>query len=70
MTEWTKQEYEVAMQQRDELFPGFAEEQEEEGEEIKVVDAKIEELVEGDIKLKEDESLPKDVPIKKKKKVK
>ena len=33
MTKWTKQEYEVAMQQRDELFPGFAEEQEEEGEE-------------------------------------
>lgn len=39
---------------------------EEEGEEVKVVDEKIEELVEGDLKLKEDESLPKDVPIKKK----
>jgi len=24
-TEWTKQEYEVAMDQRDELFPGFGE---------------------------------------------
>jgi small subunit ribosomal protein S2 len=41
---------------------------EEEGEEIKVVDEKIEELVEGDLKLKEDEALPKDVPIKRKKK--
>lgn len=41
---------------------------EEEG--IVVVDAKIEELVEGDLKLKEDENLPKDIPIKKKKKVK
>jgi small subunit ribosomal protein S2 len=40
----------------------------EEGEEITVVDEKIEELVEGDIKLKEDESAPKDVPIKKKRK--
>jgi len=39
-----------------------------EGEEIKVVDEKIEELVEGDIKLKEDEAAPKDVPIKKKRK--
>lgn len=44
------------------------EEAEEEGEEIKVVDTKIEELVEGDIKLKEDEEKPKDVPIKRKKK--
>jgi small subunit ribosomal protein S2 len=41
---------------------------EEEGEEVKVVDEKIEELVEGDLKLKEDEELPKDVPIKRKKK--
>ncbi len=41
-----------------------------EGEAIKVVDAKIEELVEGDLKLKEDESLPKEVPIKRKKKTK
>ena len=45
-------------------------EAEEKGEIIKVVDEKIEELVEGDLKLKEDEALPKDVPIKKKKKVK
>jgi small subunit ribosomal protein S2 len=45
-----------------------AEEEAEEGEEIKVVDEKIEELVEGDIKLKEDEAAPKDVPIKKKRK--
>ena len=34
------------------------------------MDPKIEELVEGDIKLKEDEGLPKDVPIKKKRKTK
>lgn len=46
------------------------EEAEEESESIKVVDEKIEELVEGDLKLKEDEALPKEVPIKKKKKVK
>ena len=39
---------------------------EEAGEEIKVIDEKVEELVAGDIKLKEDESLPKDVPIKRK----
>lgn len=48
-------------------------EEEEEGdetEEIKVVDTKIEELVEGDLKLKEDEEKPKDVPIKRRKKVK
>jgi small subunit ribosomal protein S2 len=44
--------------------------EEESGEEkIKVLDTKIEELVEGDIKLKEDEEAPKDIPIKKKKKV-
>jgi len=43
---------------------------EEAGEVIKVVDEKIEELVEGDLKLKEDEELPKDVPIKRRKKVK
>jgi small subunit ribosomal protein S2 len=47
-----------------------AEAGEEDGEEIKVIDTKIEELVSGDIKLKEDEELPKDVPIKRKKKVK
>jgi len=47
-----------------------AEEEEEEAEEIKVVDTKIEELVEGDLKLKEDEEKPKDVPIKRRKKVK
>ena len=45
-------------------------EEEEEAEEIKVIDTKIEELVEGDIKLKEDEALPKDIPIKRKKKIK
>jgi len=45
-------------------------EEEEEGEPIKVVDAKIEDLVEGDLKLKEDEEKPKDVPIKRRKKVK
>jgi small subunit ribosomal protein S2 len=36
------------------------------GEELKIIDEEVEELVEGDIKLKEDESAPKDVPIKKK----
>lgn len=45
-------------------------EEETQGEEIKVIDAEVEELVEGDIKLKEDEAAPKDVPIKRKKKVK
>jgi small subunit ribosomal protein S2 len=40
------------------------------GEEvIKVIDEKVEELVAGDIKLKEDEALPKDVPIKRKAKI-
>jgi len=34
------------------------------GEEIKVIDPEVEQLVEGDIKLKEDEELPKNVPIK------
>ena len=43
---------------------------EEGASEIKVIDPKIEELVEGDIKLKDDEAAPKDVPIKRKKKVK
>ena len=36
------------------------------GEEIKIIDEEVEELVEGDIKLKEDEAAPKEVPIKKK----
>lgn len=42
----------------------------EEEEEVKIIDPEVEKLVEGDIKLKEDEALPKDVPIKKRKKVK
>jgi small subunit ribosomal protein S2 len=42
------------------------EEAEASGETIKVIDEEVEELVEGDIKLKEDEAAPKDVPIKKK----
>ena len=42
---------------------------EEAGETIKVIDEKVEELVAGDLKLKEDESLPKDVPIKRKTKI-
>ena len=46
-----------------------AAEEEEDTEKITVLDTKIEELVEGDIKLKEDEALPKDIPIKRKKKV-
>lgn len=45
------------------------EEAAEAGEEIKVIDAEVEDLVEGDIKLKEDEAAPKGVPIKRKKKV-
>ena len=36
----------------------------ESGEVIKVIDEEVEELVEGDLKLKEGEGLPKDVPIK------
>ena len=36
----------------------------EAGEEIKVIDPEVEQLVEGDIKLKEDEEMQKDVPIK------
>jgi len=38
----------------------------EEKEGIKIIDEEVEELVEGDLKLKEDEALPKDVPIKRK----
>ncbi|MBU0881034.1 MAG: 30S ribosomal protein S2 [Candidatus Omnitrophica bacterium] len=46
-----------------------AAEEEGEGEGVKIVDEKVEEIVEGDIKLKEDEALPKNIPIKKKKKI-
>lgn len=42
---------------------------EEAGESIKVIDEKVEELVAGDLKLKEDEAMPKDVPIKRKAKI-
>ncbi|MDO8536433.1 MAG: 30S ribosomal protein S2 [Candidatus Omnitrophota bacterium] len=35
------------------------------GEKVKVIDEEVEELVEGDLKLKEGEGLPKDEPIKK-----
>lgn len=42
----------------------------EESDGIKVIDVEVEELVEGDLKLKEDEALPKDVPIKRRKKTK
>jgi small subunit ribosomal protein S2 len=41
-------------------------EEAEAAEGVKVIDEEVEELVEGDIKLKEDEAAPKDVPIKKK----
>jgi len=34
------------------------------GEEMKIIDPEVEQLVEGDIKLKGDEELPKNVPIK------
>ena len=47
-----------------------AAEDSDEDEEVKIIDPEVEKLVEGDIKLKEDEALPKDVPIKKRKKVK
>lgn len=46
-----------------------AAEEEGEDEDVKIVDEKVEEIVEGDIKLKEDEELPKNIPIKKKKKI-
>ncbi len=46
-----------------------AAEEEAGAEDEKIVEAKVEEIVEGDIKLKEDEELPKNIPIKKKKKV-
>ena len=36
----------------------------------KVLDAEVEELVEGDLKLKDNEALPKDIPIKRRKKPK
>jgi small subunit ribosomal protein S2 len=42
----------------------LSEEEGEEEEVIKVIDTKIDQIVEGDLKLKEDEELPKDVPIK------
>ena len=44
------------------------EDEAEERGEVKVLDAEVEELVEGDIKLKEDDALPKDIPIKRRKK--
>ena len=47
-----------------------AEAEKEEAEGIKVIDVEVEKLVEGDLKLKEDEALPKDVPIKRRKKTK
>ena len=60
---------ESIMQGRKEFAAGKAREEEEaqaaEGEEVKVLDEEVEELVEGDIKLKEDEEKPKDEPIKK-----
>lgn len=59
---------------RQEFAAGKAKEEEEaeaaaaEGSDLKVIDEEVEELVEGDIKLKEDEDKPKDEPIKKAKK--
>lgn len=57
------------MKGREEFAEGKARKEEAEaaeaGEEPKVLDEEVEELVEGDLKLKEDEALPKDVPIKK-----
>lgn len=43
-------------------------EEEAEAENVKVIDAEVEEIVEGDLKLKDDE-VPKDIPIKRKKKI-
>ena len=64
---------ESVMKGRQEFAAGKAKEEAEaaaeaEGEGIKVIDEEVEELVEGDIKLKEDEEKPKDEPIKKAKK--
>jgi small subunit ribosomal protein S2 len=58
---------------RQEFAAGKAKEEEAEaaaaeGSDLKVIDEEVEELVEGDIKLKEDEEMPKDEPIKKAKK--
>ena len=54
---------------RQEFAAGKAKEEEEaeaaEGSGLKVIDEEVEELVEGDIKLKEDEEKPKDEPMKK-----
>ena len=52
----------VAQKAREEAEEAAA----EAGDEIKIIDEEVEELVEGDIKLKEDEAAPKEVPIKKK----
>ncbi|MDP2913652.1 MAG: 30S ribosomal protein S2 [Candidatus Omnitrophota bacterium] len=59
---------EIKVKAADEVDEEEEAEEAQEFEEIKVLDTKIEELVEGDIKLKEDEEKPKDVPIKRKKK--
>ncbi|MDP3791019.1 MAG: 30S ribosomal protein S2 [Candidatus Omnitrophota bacterium] len=58
---------------RQQFAAGKAKEEEEaaqaqEGSELKVIDEEVEELVQGDIKLQEDEKKPKDEPIKKAKK--
>lgn len=57
---------------RQEFAVGKAKEEEEveaaEGPGLKVIDEEVEELVQGDIKLEEDEDKPKDEPIKKAKK--
>lgn len=57
---------------RQEFAAGKAKEEEEaeaaEGPDLKVIDEEVEELVQGDIKLEEDEDKPKDEPIKKAKK--
>ena len=66
----------AALEGRETFAVGEAKAKEDEAAEaddvegIKVLDPKIEELVEGDIKLKEDEALPKDIPIKRRKKTK
>lgn len=64
-----KEAFKAGVRKAAEEAAAEAAEEEGEGEDEKIVEAKVEEIVEGDIKLKEDEELPKNIPIKKKKKV-
>ncbi|MFH1189248.1 MAG: 30S ribosomal protein S2 [Candidatus Omnitrophota bacterium] len=64
-----KEAFKAGVRKAQEEAEAEAAEEEGEDEAVKVVDEKVEEIVEGDIKLKEDEELPKSIPIKKKKKI-